>query len=67
MKISRSFHVGAHLATIMFHMVVAILVYTFASDRWHPNYNRFLGLLLLGVSMMAIVPILQKNYPIQID
>lgn len=67
MKISRSFHVSAHLATIMFHVVISILVYTFASEEWHPNYNRITALLLLIVSLMAIVPIVQKYYPIHIE
>ena len=42
--------VNAHLITILFHLILAIMIFSFASETWSPSYNRTCATILFIVS-----------------
>lgn len=62
-SVSRSSYIWAHVATIIFHVILAILILVSTSQSKaavsYTNYRVLMtcGVLLLVVSLLAIIPI----------
>lgn len=67
MIISANIFVSAHLITILFHLILAIMIFLFASEKYAPSYNQTCACILFIVSLMALSPIIgrQAKYQIQ--
>jgi hypothetical protein len=56
--IDRKVYRGAHLVTILFHFIIAMLVYYYSTE---PLHVRRCAIILGIVSLLALIPILSKS------
>ena len=66
--ITKQTFINAHVATILFHIILSMLIIIFSSYNYPTSYVTNMGWILFVVSIIALVPIYKSiQYPFTIN